>query len=159
MSGARAAPAAGGSPELFDPGAGVAQDWERLGLAWAAIGRVPEAIAAFSEAVGRDPKSAPIRLNFAVALAAGGRPDLGRRQAEEALKLDPGYARAKQFLAEVDSAAVYWNASTRFTDGGEFGMGAEIGISTDKIGARGPMGLEELTSYKWLGFGTGQVRG
>ncbi len=67
--------------------------------------------------------------------------------------------RARQFLAEVDSATVYWNASTRFTDGGEFGMGAEIGISTDKIGARGPMGLEELTSYKWLGFGNGQVRG
>jgi glutamate-5-semialdehyde dehydrogenase len=67
-------------------------------------------------------------------------------------------AHAKQFLAEVDSAAVYWNASTRFTDGGEFGMGAEIGISTDKIGARGPMGLEELTSYKWLGIGDGQVR-
>jgi glutamate-5-semialdehyde dehydrogenase len=66
--------------------------------------------------------------------------------------------RAKQFLAEVDSAAVYWNASTRFTDGGEFGMGAEIGISTDKIGARGPMGLDELTSYKWLGIGNGQVR-
>lgn len=65
---------------------------------------------------------------------------------------------AKQFLAEVDSATVYWNASTRFTDGGEFGMGAEIGISTDKIGARGPMGLDELTTYKWLGFGTGQVR-
>jgi len=65
---------------------------------------------------------------------------------------------AKQFLAEVDSAAVYWNASTRFTDGGEFGMGAEIGISTDKIGARGPMGLDELTSYKWIGIGTGQVR-
>ena len=67
-------------------------------------------------------------------------------------------ARARQFLNEVDSAAVYWNASTRFTDGGEFGMGAEIGISTDKIGARGPMGLEELTIYKWLGFGNGQVR-
>jgi glutamate-5-semialdehyde dehydrogenase len=67
-------------------------------------------------------------------------------------------AHAQQFLAEVDSAAVYWNASTRFTDGGEFGMGAEIGISTDKIGARGPMGLEELTSYKWIGIGNGQIR-
>ena len=67
-------------------------------------------------------------------------------------------ARAKQFLHEVDSATVYWNASTRFTDGGEFGMGAEIGISTDKIGARGPMGLDELTTYKWVGLGTGQVR-
>lgn len=66
--------------------------------------------------------------------------------------------RAQRFFAEVDSAAVYWNASTRFTDGGEFGMGAEIGISTDKIGSRGPMGLEELTTYKWLGFGSGQVR-
>jgi glutamate-5-semialdehyde dehydrogenase len=66
--------------------------------------------------------------------------------------------RAKQFLAETDSATVYWNASTRFTDGGEFGMGAEIGISTDKIGARGPMGLDELTTYKWMGIGNGQVR-
>ncbi len=67
-------------------------------------------------------------------------------------------ARARQFLSDVDSAAVYWNASTRFTDGGEFGMGAEIGISTDKIGARGPMGLDELTSYKWIGLGNGQIR-
>ena len=66
---------------------------------------------------------------------------------------------ARRFLDQVDSAAVYWNASTRFTDGGEFGMGAEIGISTDKVGARGPMGLEELTTYKWIGLGTGQVRG
>jgi glutamate-5-semialdehyde dehydrogenase len=66
---------------------------------------------------------------------------------------------ARRFLAEVDSAAVYWNASTRFTDGGEFGMGAEIGISPDKLHARGPMGLDELCSYKWLGWGTGQVRG
>ncbi len=68
-------------------------------------------------------------------------------------------ARARQFLDEIDSAAVFWNASTRFTDGGEFGMGAEIGISTDKIGARGPMGLDELTTYKWIGLGNGQVRG
>jgi glutamate-5-semialdehyde dehydrogenase len=65
---------------------------------------------------------------------------------------------AQQFMAAVDASTVYWNASTRFTDGAEFGMGAEIGISTDKVGARGPMGLEELTSYKWLGLGTGQIR-
>ena len=64
----------------------------------------------------------------------------------------------KMFAQEVDSSAVYVNASTRFTDGGEFGMGAEIGISTDKLHARGPMGLEELTTYKYVVYGTGQVR-
>ena len=67
-------------------------------------------------------------------------------------------ARQKVFIEEVDSAAVYVNASTRFTDGGEFGMGAEIGISTDKLHARGPMGLEELTTYKYVILGEGQVR-
>jgi glutamate-5-semialdehyde dehydrogenase len=67
-------------------------------------------------------------------------------------------AAAEQFLQGADSAAVYWNASTRFTDGGEFGFGAEIGISTDKIHARGPMGLEELTSYKYRVTGQGQIR-
>ncbi|MCE0521744.1 MAG: glutamate-5-semialdehyde dehydrogenase [Methylacidiphilales bacterium] len=67
-------------------------------------------------------------------------------------------AAAERYLNEVDSATVYWNASTRFTDGGEFGFGAEIGISTDKIHARGPMGLDELTSYKFVIRGNGQIR-
>ena len=67
--------------------------------------------------------------------------------------------RAREFQARVDAACVYWNAPTSFTDGAQFGLGAEIGISTQKLGPRGPMGLEELTTYKWLIDGEGQVRG
>ena len=66
--------------------------------------------------------------------------------------------RAKAFLQQVDSAAVYWNASTRFTDGGEFGLGCEMGISTQKLHARGPLGLQELCTYKYIVKGTGQTR-
>lgn len=65
---------------------------------------------------------------------------------------------AETFLNGIDAAAVYWNASTRFTDGGEFGLGAEIGISTQKMHARGPMGVSEMTSYKYVITGNGQVR-
>ena len=68
------------------------------------------------------------------------------------------YEKANKFLDSADAAAVYVNASTRFTDGGEFGLGAEIGISTQKMHARGPMGLNELTSYKYVVYGNGQIR-
>ena len=65
---------------------------------------------------------------------------------------------ADRFVDAVDSAAVYVNASTRFTDGGQFGLGAEVAVSTQKLHARGPMGLVELTTYKWIGIGDGHVR-
>lgn len=80
----------------------------------------------------------------------------GTRHSEAIVTEDP--RQAEKFLAEVDAAAVYVNASTRFTDGGEFGFGAEMGISTQKLHARGPLGLPELTSYKYLIYGEGQIR-
>jgi glutamate-5-semialdehyde dehydrogenase len=80
----------------------------------------------------------------------------GSRHSEAIVTEDP--AAAARFLNEIDSAVLLWNASTRFNDGGEFGFGCEIGISTDKLHARGPMGLPELTSYKYQVTGTGQVR-
>jgi glutamate-5-semialdehyde dehydrogenase len=80
----------------------------------------------------------------------------GTRHSEAIVTTD--YERAQRFVAAVDAAAVYVNASTRFTDGGEFGLGAEIGISTQKLHARGPMGLRELTTYKYVVYGQGQIR-
>jgi glutamate-5-semialdehyde dehydrogenase len=68
------------------------------------------------------------------------------------------YRTANRFVDELDSCAVFVNASTRFNDGGQFGLGAEVAVSTQRLHARGPMGLKELTTYKWVVFGDGQVR-
>ena len=80
----------------------------------------------------------------------------GSNHSEAILTRD--YQRAMKFIQEVDASAVFVNASTRFNDGGQFGLGAEIGISTSKLHAYGPMGIKELTSQKFVVFGEGQVR-
>ena len=80
----------------------------------------------------------------------------GSGHSESIITDDP--TAAQRFQTEVDAACVYVNAPTSFTDGAQFGLGAEIGISTQKLGARGPMGLEEITTYKWLIDGNGQTR-
>ena len=80
----------------------------------------------------------------------------GTHHSESILTVD--FGKALQFIKEIDSAAVYWNASTRFTDGNQFGLGAEIGISTQKLHARGPMSVQHLTTTKYIVLGSGQIR-
>ena len=83
--------------------------------------------------------------------------DHGSRHTDAIVTNDVNHA--DQFVQSVDTANTFVNCSTRFSDGGEYGLGAEIGISTDKLHARGPMGAADLTTYKWVIYGNGQVRG
>ena len=98
-----------------------------------------------------------VKIVAGLAAAVAHVEDYGSHHSDAIITADESAARS--FLAQVDSACVYWNASTRFTDGGEFGFGAEVGISTDRLHARGPMGIRELTTWKFEIVGQGQVRG
>jgi glutamate-5-semialdehyde dehydrogenase len=98
-----------------------------------------------------------VKIVAGLAAAVAHVEDHGSHHSDAIITADESAARS--FLAQVDSACVYWNASTRFTDGGEFGFGAEVGISTDRLHARGPMGIRELTTWKFEIVGQGQVRG
>jgi glutamate-5-semialdehyde dehydrogenase len=98
-----------------------------------------------------------VKIVAGLAAAVAHVEDYGSHHSDAIITADESAART--FLAQVDSACVYWNASTRFTDGGEFGFGAEVGISTDRLHARGPMGIRELTTWKFEIVGQGQVRG
>lgn len=119
--------------------------------------------ASLSEATEEDYGTEYLDLKISVKIVGGVQEAIdhinryGTHHSDAIITSDP--AAAQKFLNEVDSAAVYVNASTRFTDGFQFGLGAEMGISTQKLHARGPMGLRELTSYKYLVEGEGQVRG
>ncbi len=119
---------------------------------------IPEAVAATDEIWGREALSLDISLKVVESLdeALEHIETYSTHHTESILTQD--MQNAERFLLEVDSAAVMVNASTRFTDGGEFGFGAEVGISTQKLHARGPMGLPELTSTKWIVRGSGQIR-
>jgi glutamate-5-semialdehyde dehydrogenase len=113
-------------------------------------------------AVPQDWAEEYMRLCMAIRVVPGVNEAIGHinrystKHSDAILTRDEGNAR--RFLQEVDSAAVYWNASTRFTDGGEFGFGAEMGVSTQKLHCRGPFALAELTSTKYEVIGTGQIR-
>jgi len=145
----------------------VAQEWAKAGVemhcdeqALSILKSVPslKLVPAKNDDWGKEFLSlvAAVRVVDSLDEALGHITDYGSGHSEAIVTED--YGAARRFLNEVDAACVYVNASTRFTDGGQFGLGAEVGISTQKMHARGPLGLKELTSYKWLILGSGQVR-
>jgi len=145
----------------------VAQEWAKAGVemhcdeqALSILKPVPslKLVPAKNDDWGKEFLSlvAAVRVVDSLDEALGHITDYGSGHSEAIVTED--YGAARRFLNEVDAACVYVNASTRFTDGGQFGLGAEVGISTQKMHARGPLGLKELTSYKWLILGSGQVR-
>ncbi len=145
----------------------VAQEWAKAGVemrcdeqALSILKSVPslKLVPAKNDDWGKEFLSlvAAVRVVDSLDEALGHITDYGSGHSEAIVTED--YGAARRFLNEVDAACVYVNASTRFTDGGQFGLGAEVGISTQKFHARGPMGLKELTTYKWIIFGSGQVR-
>jgi glutamate-5-semialdehyde dehydrogenase len=119
---------------------------------------LPNAIKASEEDWGREYLDMIISVKLVKSLdeAISHINQYGTRHSEAIITND--YSNAQKFLDEIDAAAVYVNASTRFTDGFEFGFGAEVGISTQKLHARGPMGLKELTTIKYVIYGNGQIR-
>jgi glutamate-5-semialdehyde dehydrogenase len=152
---------------LMDGGKALLQSGVQLRLESELIGLIPESLREeysdlIKEAKEEDFQTEFLELILAVKLvnsveeAINHIENHGSHHSDAIITSDT--STAEVFLRGVDSATVYWNASTRFTDGGEFGFGCEIGISTDKLHARGPMALEELTSYKYLIRGTGQTR-
>ena len=124
-----------------------------------AAGRTGSAIPAHPDDFGREFLSlrAAIKIVAGLDEAIGHIERYGSGHSEAIVTEDK--AAAGEFLNRIDAAAVYVNASTQFTDGAQFGLGAELGISTQKFHARGPLGLREMTSYKWVVEGSGQIRG
>jgi len=145
----------------------IAAEWSKAGVeihadekAMAILKPVPsiKLLAATNEDWGKDFLSlkAAVKVVGSLDEALKHIADYGSGHSEAIVTRD--YDTAMRFLNEVDAAAVYANASTRYTDGAQFGLGAELGISTQKMHARGPLGLREITSYKWIIFGSGQIR-
>ncbi len=142
----------------------IAREWARAGVEMHCDERASQILSSFHPVAATDADWGKEFLSLVAAVKVVDSIDEALEHIEryssghsEAI-ITENYTAAMRFLEEVDASCVYVNASTRFTDGGQFGLGAEVGISTNKFHARGPMGLKELTTYKWVIMGSGQVR-